>query len=356
MTEAYERLLGRMVERYTQLTGFAPDDASDIGIRLKVLAEELGILYETATRLREEVFPQTSSGIYLERHAQTRGLTRKGGVAAVGVLRFSRSTAPGVDLPVPEGTICSTATDPICRYVTTGAGVLKAGETWVDLPARAAQVGSGSNAAQGSVVVMVTPVGQMGGVSNPIPFTGGMDAEDDESLRERLLESYKVVSNGTNSASYLQRVLGYDGITDAKVLPRKRGVGTVDIVITSAGQPPAQALMEEIRRDLAGWKEINVDIALYPAKVRTIPLRLAVEVREGEQFATLAGELQAALLRFSTLRGVGEPLRLAGLLGLMMGDSRVVNCHILEPVADVAAGEDEVLLPGTITLTPLEGS
>ena len=41
MSETYESILSRMQGRFQELAGFPADDASDIGIRLKVLAGEL---------------------------------------------------------------------------------------------------------------------------------------------------------------------------------------------------------------------------------------------------------------------------------------------------------------------------
>ena len=41
MSETYESILSRMQDQFQELAGFPADDASDIGIRLKVLAGEL---------------------------------------------------------------------------------------------------------------------------------------------------------------------------------------------------------------------------------------------------------------------------------------------------------------------------
>ncbi|MFR1475786.1 MAG: hypothetical protein ACLSB9_08630 [Hydrogeniiclostridium mannosilyticum] len=36
--ESYEQLTGRMYRSFEELAGYSPDDASDLGIRMKVLA------------------------------------------------------------------------------------------------------------------------------------------------------------------------------------------------------------------------------------------------------------------------------------------------------------------------------
>lgn len=51
----------------------------------------------------------------------------------------------------------------------------------------------------------------MDGVENPEGFSGGQDAETDDELRSRLLESYHAVSNGSNAAYYRRLALAQDG-------------------------------------------------------------------------------------------------------------------------------------------------
>ena len=63
MSETYESILSRMQDRFQELAGFPADDASDIGIRLKVLAGELFSACTNLDWLKRQVFPQTAQGI-----------------------------------------------------------------------------------------------------------------------------------------------------------------------------------------------------------------------------------------------------------------------------------------------------
>ena len=91
MSETYESILSRMQDQFQELAGFPADDASDIGIRLKVLAGELFSACTNLDWLKRQVFPQTAQGIQLDYHAQQRGIQRKSAVRSQGTLEFSRA-------------------------------------------------------------------------------------------------------------------------------------------------------------------------------------------------------------------------------------------------------------------------
>ena len=67
-------------------------------------------------------------------------------------------------------------------------------------------------------------------VYNEQAILSGEDAEGDEALRQRLLDSFRQVSNGTNQAFYYDRAMSYPGVRCAKVVPRVNGVNTVGIL------------------------------------------------------------------------------------------------------------------------------
>lgn len=71
---------------------------------------------------------------------------------------------------------------------------------------------------------------------NPEPFSGGRDQEDDESLRERILETYARLANGAMPPYYKQAALSFPQVVAAQVVPRSRGVGTVDVVAAHTGR------------------------------------------------------------------------------------------------------------------------
>ena len=238
--------LTAMRAEYQRLTGALPGEDSDMGIRMALLANQLELLEEELGALRQAADPETAEGEMLDRHADSRGLRRKEAAAAGGVLRFYREGAAAQEIVLPQGLVASTAGAEPVRFVTTAEGRIAAGETEALVPAQAEQPGSTGNAAAGSITVLVTAVGSVDGVENPEGFSGGQDAETDDELRSRLLESYHAVSNGSNAAYYRRLALAQDGVASVQVIQRPRGSGSVDLVIAGEGAAASEDTVREL--------------------------------------------------------------------------------------------------------------
>ena len=351
--KSYEEILAAMVAVYQQESGQNPDDAADIGIRLKVLAAQLANLWEEAAALEEQAFPETSTGQYLDRHAAQRGLSRKAALPAEGSLRFSRGQAADYDIPIPVGTVCQTEGEEPVQVTTTQAGTLAAGQLTVDCPARASLAGKGGNLAAGTAVVMVTPVQGITGVTNPAAFAGGEDEEGDEELRRRLLESYRSISNGTNRAYYLKEALAFEGVASAAVLTGRRGDCSVDVVVTGWGEDlPAQTI-SAMEAHFQQAREIGVDLEVEAAEGVEVDVTLQLGPEEGADFAAAKAQAQSRVEAFFDRLGVGEPLLLAHLGRALLEAEGVYNYRIAAPTADQTPLEDQVLRLGDLTITQM---
>ena len=189
MDKSIDEIYEEMLSVFGEASGYLPSASCDLAARMYAAAAQIQGLYLQAQWLLDQSFPQTAKGEYLERHAQLRGLSRGIATRAAGVLRFGLSTAVGSDLTIKSGTVCMTAAG--IRFATTDQAALKSGLLYVDVPAVALEPGKKGNVAAGSVTIMAAmPVG-ITACTNPAAFSGGDDAEDDEALRRRLLDSYR---------------------------------------------------------------------------------------------------------------------------------------------------------------------
>ena len=68
MSENYSEILERMQTEFEKNAGYVPDDASDIGIRMKTLAGEIFSLESSIDFLKRQMFPTTATGEYLDKH------------------------------------------------------------------------------------------------------------------------------------------------------------------------------------------------------------------------------------------------------------------------------------------------
>ncbi len=342
--EIYQEMLVCFGER----TGLEPQGGCDLSARLYALAAQVYALYVQADWVVRQAFPQTAEGEYLDRHAQLRGLERKPAVAAVGTVRFTAGEAAAAARDIPQGTVCMTAG--LVRFETTAPAVLAAGELAVDVPIRALEAGSLGNVSAGAITSMaVAPVG-ISVCSNPEPCSGGADGEEDGALRVRVLETFKRLPNGANSAFYQQGALSFDQVAAAAVIPRPRGVGSVDIVPATLAGLPGEELLEELEDYFEQRREIAVDLKVRAPETVTVHIAVKVEPGEGRNRAEVLARVEEAIRGWFTGRLLGQRVLRAKLGEIIYHCDGVANYAITTPAADVAIGEDQLPILGTLSV------
>lgn len=345
MEEIYQGL----AEEFHSRTGLSAGGSGDLAARFYAVAAQLYSLYAQAEWTRRQCFPQTAVGEELDKHAQLRGISRRQAARALGTVRFFAGEERTAEAAVPAGTVCMTAEGR--RFLTTQAGVIPVGETWLDLPVEAAEAGAASNVAAGRIVYLAVLPEGVTACTNPAALTGGQDTEDDESLRERLLETYRRLPNGANAAFYEQAALSFDGVAAAVVLPKNRGVGTVDVVAAARGGMPDQTLLDALRDYFSGVREIAVDVRVLAPTAAAVNIAAALTPAEGCAFEAVSQAVSEALAGWFTGERLGRPVLQAELTALVFAVEGVANCAVTVDGGDMAA--DPVTLPqlGQLTLT-----
>ena len=347
-----EEIYEAMLAAFAQRAGFTPEADCDLAVRMYAAAAELQALGIQADWVLDQSFPQTAQGVYLDYHAQMRGIARTAAAKAVGTIRFTVRQAPAADLTIESGTVCMTADE--VRFQTTAAAVLTAGTLSADAPAEALEAGRTGNAAAGTITILTAcPVG-ITGCTNPSAFTGGSDQEDDESLRSRILESYQRLPNGANAAWYEQTAMSHAGVAEARAVGKARGLGTVDVYIATEAGVPGAELIAAVQADLQERREIAVDVQVKAPDPEEVDISAEIAVREGADFSAVKTAVEQALANFFSGRRLGRAVLLAELGDLIYHADGVANYHLTAPAADLPA--DDTVLPvlGDVTLTELE--
>ena len=239
------------------------------------------------------------------------------------------------------------------RFETTEKATLQKGETYVDVAARAVEAGASGNAIAGAVHIMsVYPVG-ITQCTNPEAFSGGSDEESDEKLRERVLESYKRLPNGANAAFYEQEAMRLPSVAAAKAVGRARGIGTVDVYVSTHAGVPEEELLGEIRAALQKKREIAVDVEIKAPTEKTVNVSAELTAEQGWTMQEITDAATAALQAYFTGERLGEPVYTAKLASILYGVEGVKNCHLLAPDGDVGISATELPVLGTVTITEI---
>lgn len=344
-----ETIYEEMRAAFAEKAGFEPAEGCDAAVRLYALAAQVQALEAESDWALRQSFPQTAEGEYLDMHAACRGLARAAATCAEGTLRFFASSAAETALSIPQGTVCMSASG--VRFVTIEAATIAVGALSADALARAETAGAAGNAAAGEVTLLsALPVGVVR-CSNPSAFVGGSDAESDEALRARLLESYLRLPNGANAAYYEQEAMRFSGVAAAVAVGRARGLGTVDVYLAAPGGAPSQELLTQVADALEERRELAVDVQVHAATVQTVNVTAALSIGEGYDFSDVKAHAEAAVRACFGGERMGKSVHTAKLIASLCGVDGVENVKLNAPSADVAVSATGVAVAGTVTLT-----
>lgn len=350
--KSVEEIYRDLLAAFAQRAGFTPEDGCDLAVRLYAAAAQIQALNIQGEWVLDQSFPQTAQGVYLDRHAAMRGLSRLPAVKATGTLRFSVETAPALPVSIPAGTVCMTTDEK--RFQTTDSVTLEAGALYVDAPAEALEAGSSGNAVAGAVQFLTACPMAVTACTNPSAFSNGSDAEDDESLRRRILETYQRLPNGANSSWYEQTAMSHAGVAAARAVGRARGIGTVDVYIAEEGGLPSAELLAEVQADLQERREIAVDVQVKAPTPAAVNVAVAVGIRENADFAEVKAQAELAVASLFTGRILGRPVLLAELGSRLYALEDVENYRFSAPSADLPASDTVLPVLGTLTVTEME--
>ena len=331
-----EEIYREMMDRFSQETGMEPNGTGEMAVRMYALAAQVYGLYEELAWTCRQCFPQTATGEELEKHGFLRGIARNPARQASGTLRFSVQEAVEEDLEIAQGTVCMTAG--LVAFETTQAGVLPAGELSVDLPAQAVEPGPGGNVSAGT---------------NPVPFTGGREEEGDEELRARILATYQQLPNGTNGAYYAQEALAVEGVTAVRVLPKNRGMGTVDVIIAGVEGLPGEELLRQVQERLEQKREIAVDVAVLAPEPVAVRLILSVKPKPGLLPGPVIARVQEAMETWFDGSMLGRDLLLAQIGQRIYQVEGVDNYRIEGPANDVVVAENQLPVLESVSVEEL---
>lgn len=349
--KTFEEIYSELKSDVESMTGTVLNDGGDMAIRLRAFAYQIFSLTVQQEYVLRQMFPQTAAGEKLEHHAQMRGLSRRGAVKSAGTLRFSISEEAGGDIAVAAGTCCMTAAG--TEFVTTEAGSIKAGTLYCDVSAEAKTAGSAGNVPKESVCLMMLAPAGVESCTNPDAFSGGVDEENDESLRARVLSAYRTLPNGANKAYYESAALSCGGVSGVVVLPKKRGRGTVDVIISAEDGMPGDELVSAVEARLEADREICVDINVSAPESVTVNVAAQVAPEEGYTFEDISARVNEAAEAYFNGSLLGEDLLAAAVANMIYSVEGVKNYKLTSPSADVSISEGQLPVLGTLSITEM---
>lgn len=364
--EIHKKMLDNLPEDIDKSEGGFPWDFT------RPTAIEISELKEyVLVEVLKSLFPSTCEESYLlDLHGNSRGITRREAVNATG----SVTVTAAAGTVIPLGYIFSTEADDDGNTVS----FISTEEVTVDssgickVPVEAEEGGAEGNVLPNTVVLQVGDetgniLDDITAVTNPESMSGGLDEEDDDDYRERIVEYYQSqdISFVGNLADYKRWALSVAGVGAVTVIPAKDSSATVTLILTDQnGQPAEKALRDAVydyimapdnpeeRLAPIGAKlvigepeaaEINVSMTVYLDGITKEQAQIAIKAGLNAYLASCVED---------------NVVRLSGVYGMLSGISGIYDYTTVELSSSQTTGSGNLVVPegmrpvlGTLTVT-----
>ncbi|TFF37410.1 baseplate J/gp47 family protein [Pseudomonas sp. RIT623] len=301
-------------------------------------------LYGYLNWIIEQILPDTADEDTLERIASLRlQQPRKPAAPAAGSVSFQAATGAVLDidtvLQAEDGRPYKVTTG-----VTTSAGT---NQTTVE----AVDAGTLGNADAGQPLTLVQPVEGIAGTFIVLApgLTGGTPRESVESLRARVIRSYRVIPHGGSKDDYETWALECAGVTRAWCVRNYMGPGTVGVFIMrddDANPVPDAGELSEVKAYIEGRRPVTAEVyVLAPA---IVPVIYQIRLNPDTTATRAAVEAQLADLH-NREAGLGETLLLSHMREAISGAKGEWDHVLVSPTADLESASNQLLTFGGCT-------
>ncbi len=205
---------------------------SVLRVKARVYGGAIYLIYQFLNFLKDQLFATTADTENLEIQGAEFGITRKAATYAVGNITCTGTAGTTIS----EGTQLQTADGQV--YAVDGDTIIGSLGT-ATVAVTATISGTDGNQAAGATLTFVTPI--IGVTSTAIVATGGLedglDEEDDEDLRDRILTRKRQPPHGGAEFDYEMWALEVSGVTRAWSFPQHMGMGTVGVAFVRDDDP-----------------------------------------------------------------------------------------------------------------------
>ncbi|AOJ69216.1 MULTISPECIES: baseplate J/gp47 family protein [Burkholderia] len=323
---------------------------SDHYVRASGTASAIEGLYAHQVWTAKQIFPDTADEDKLILHARLRGIERKPAVVASGTARATGKpgiqVASGLSAKYQDGT----------AYVTTSGGTFDAAGNLV-VSVVAVDAGVDGNRQDGDALTLTVPPVNVDASLTVVSLRGGTVIETLDSLLARLLQRIRRPPAGGNKYDYWQWAMEVPGVTSAFIYPLRRGLGTVDVVITTNDGLPSDDVLKAAQAHIDDQRPVRAkDTRVVVPTIKTYDVDAAVKL-DGITIDAAQVTVTNGLNAYNAIITPGEAVirnRIGGVINDTLG---IVDYALNSPAANVVPIVDAKVIEwcrlGAVKLRPL---
>lgn len=300
-------------------------------------------LYGFIDFMTRQLFVDTAEEAYLARHGNIWGVSQKPATFAQGPVIFTGINGTviiaGTELQRSDGIIFETDSE-----VTISGGTATA-----DVTCQTA--GSTGNTEAGVLLTLVVPIP---GIESAVEvdtagITDGVDLEDVELWRARILNRIQTPPLGGAEADYVRWALEVPGVTRAWAYSLYLGPGTVGVTFVVDGEMdiiPDAGKVQEVQDYIDALRPVTAEVTVFAPIEVELDFEIELDPDTTPVRAAVQAELEDMIMRDSEPGGTILISRINEAISIASGE---LDHVLVDPVANVTSNPGELLTMGTIT-------
>lgn len=339
--QTYSAILARMLAQVPNTED--KREGSIIHDALAPAAAELSQAYIALDAALRLGFGDTSSGGYLDRRGSEVGVVRKPVSKALRKGLFWNAAGQAFDVQLGSRYSCDSLTFVVTARMSAGQFVLEC-----------EKAGEAGNRVLGKLLP-ITYVAGLATAELTDVLLAGEDEEEDDQLRERILQKVRQPATSGNASHYVQWATSVNGVGAAKVTELWDGPGTVKVsIVDSDRQPALPALVAEVAEYLESVRPVCAAVTVVSAVGLQVHAAATVVLAPGYALQEVQNAFGAALTEY--LRGIAfsaayvSYAKIGTLLLSMDGVLDYTALTLNGGTSNVVLADNQVPVAGTVGL------
>ena len=289
-------------------------------------------------------FIEDTFNTYLDKRVGEFGVYRKEGSKATGEIKVTGK----------EGTVLENGTSFLCndlKFIMLNDVTI--GESDDICHVEAEEVGYKYNLSNNSNFVLTEANINIESLINEKDFSGGVDVETDEELRNRFRKVVNNPSASGNKAHYEEWALEVNGVGRAIVYPLWNGNGTVKVmVVGNDNKPVSHDIVENAKLHIEENMPIGCQLTVTTPTSLNVSIVASVELKEGYEISEIKEEFETKLNEY--LKTVTTELvysKVYGILVNLLGVGDITSLTINDNTSNITIAEDKIINISVVELS-----